>query len=172
MNKKPSSSTKAQAVTIDFITGFLIITIALIIAINFIINMQEPSTFETVKRQAYATSDLLMSEGYPAHWNETSLIRLGLLSNNKLNLTKLEQAGNLSYPDLKTSLNNMGNIYWYITNKTTILNLSACGYGDPSITVDSLTCEPNMPQSKNLLVTNRFVTYNNTILRIVIIAWD
>lgn len=167
----PSRTRNAQVSTIDFITGLIIITIALILTANIISNIQQPSDFHHVKRQTIAASDTLMSEGYPDQWNTTTVVRLGLLTGNELNKTKLEQAQALPYDDLRAALNGVTNIYWYYANKTNIINLTACGYGDPSILTNA-ACEPTINEEGNIVRMDRFVTYNNTILRMVVLTWD
>lgn len=167
-----SPTKQAQASTIDFIAGFIIITVALILTVNLIASIQGPSNFEQVKRQALAASDSLMSAGYPENWNATTVVRVGLLTNNELNSTKLQQASNFSYEELRASLNGVTNIYWYYTNRTNIINITACGYGDPTISTDAITCEPTINKESNLVRIDRFITYNNTIIRMVVVTWD
>ncbi|MBN1275369.1 hypothetical protein JXA12_03685 [Candidatus Woesearchaeota archaeon] len=162
---------KAQVSTIDFITGFVIITAALVLATTIILNLQEPSRFESVKRQALSASEHLMSEGYPHDWNDTTIVQAGILTDHQLNLTKLRRAEGLGYADLKTALNLQDDIYWYFLNSTHVLNLSSCGYGSPDVTTDE-RCEPSFSPDENLVRVERFVTHNDTIIIMAVIAWD
>lgn len=166
------SHTKGQAITLDFVTGLFIIITALIITTTIFITNQKNSTFDETRRATITATELLMSEGYPEDWNETTIIKLGLLTNNKLNQTKLEQASNLDYEDLKTALHTKKNLYFYLKNKTTIQNITACGYGDPDITTNQTTCEPTLPQEGNVVIIERFIAHNENIQRLVVIGWD
>ena len=157
----------------DFVVGLVIILAALIITTNFLLTNQQTSTFDAVRSSALSTTELLMSTGYPQAWNQTTIINLGLLTDHKLNQTKLDAAANITYADLKTALHNPPNVYWYFANKTSVLNLGSCGYGDPD-TLASVApdCTPQTTQKNNLVSLNRFVTYNNTIIRMVVLVWD
>ncbi|MBD3209533.1 hypothetical protein GF367_03900 [Candidatus Woesearchaeota archaeon] len=166
-----SSSPRAQVSTVDFIAGLLIIVVALTIATRLIMTITEPSTFEQTKRQALTTSDTLMSPGFPERWNETNAIKVGLLTDDALNLTKLGQLDNYTYDDIKERLNDPEHAYWYFMNRTSVLNLTACGHGDPGVSVNA-TCDPSFAADKNLVRVDRFVTHNNSIIRLVVVVWD
>lgn len=168
-----SPSNKAQATTIDFITGFVIILIALTIAANLVITIKDPNNYQNMQKTAYTATDALLSEGYPQAWNTTNYIKTGLLNKGQINTTKLAQIQTIPYQDLKSTLtNNNYNIYWHFKNKTTIQNITTCGYGDPSITTNPTTCEPTINAENNLLAIKRLVVHNNTILTMVIHVWD
>lgn len=170
-NQSLSRTKKAQVATLDFVLGLLIIIIAIVLTINIITTMQEPSTFNEVKTKGFTVAELLMSSGYPENWNSSTVIKTGLVSDNLFNITKLQEVELIPYNKLRATLNNPTHVYFYFTNKTTILNLSSCGYGDASVTVND-SCYPTFPQTNNLIRVDRFMNYNNTIIRMVVVVWD
>ena len=168
----PSSTKRAQVSTIDFITGLIIITTAIILAVNLITSIREPGDFESVKRAAISASDTLVGTGYPEDWNETNVVRAGITTNGTLDEQKIAAADGLTYPDLLTALDGAPNIYWYFENGSGIINISGCGHGDDQIMTDPVTCEPSLPEEGNIVKMDRFVAYNDRIIRMVVIAWD
>ena len=173
MKQQSSLSThkRGQVSTIDFIVGLIIITAAIVSSVTIISSIQEPSSFEHLKRRAIAATDTLMSEGYPADWNETNMLRAGILTNNELDTTKLDKTTTLSYDALKQGLHSVNDVYWYFEDKDGIVNLGSCGYGHPVIPVDA-ECQPTLPATKNLVRIDRFLVHEDTILRMVVMVWD
>lgn len=181
MKMKPYTSTlnfsidfgkRAQVSTIDFIAGFLMVVTALLLASNLIFTLQEKSSFSSLQDVATAVSEDLMSEGYPADWNATSVIKLGLLSNNTLSPVKIQDLSSLSYDDIRASLGTPYDVYWYFHNASGVVNVSACGYGNPSVVVDALSCEPSFSASRNLVHLQRILVYNNSLITMEVVVWD
>lgn len=164
------SSHKGQASTIDFIIGLAIMIIALIIGITIIISIQEPSNFSHVKRQAISASEQLMSEGYPKNWTNETIFKLGLLTNNVLNESKVTALHTLSYHDMRARLVEDVQIYGYFENSNGIINTTACGFGSPEVTVDS-NCVPTVHSDENIVAITRIVSFNDTLTKMVVIVW-
>lgn len=171
MTPNSPSRTKAQVSTLDFFGGLAIITVALLLASNLLITMNDDNSFEDVRRQAHTAADRLMSPGHPDDWNQSDVIKAGTLTDDRLNQTKLERAGNLTYEQLRGALAVTDHVYWYYTNATGVQNITACGHGDPTVTTDE-NCTPALPSHGNLVRVDRLITHDDNILRMVVIAWD
>ncbi|MFP4524090.1 MAG: hypothetical protein ACLFO2_02095 [Candidatus Woesearchaeota archaeon] len=171
MTPRSPSRTKAQVSTLDFFGGLAIITVALLLASNLLLTIGSDDGFEDVKRQANTAAERLMSPGYPEDWNQSDVIKAGVLTDDKLNTTKLSRADNLTYDQLRGTLGVTDHVYWYHTNATGVQNITACGHGHPSVTTDE-NCTPTLPAHGNLARIERLVTHDDRILRMVVIAWD
>jgi len=163
---------KAQVSTVDFIAGFLIVVTALILASNIVFTLQEKTSFSEVQDFAIAVSESLMSEGYPFDWDNDSVIKLGLLTNDSLDFAKLLELDDLSYERMKATLTFPYELYWYFQNNSGVVNITACGYGSPEVSVDALTCEPSVSAERNLVRVQRILVYNNSLLTMEVLVWD
>ena len=163
--------TKAQASTIDFILSFTIIIIALLLTARLIITAQDTSDFDDVREQAVLGSQILVSEGLPTNWTASTVIRPGILSDNQLNMTKLNVLSSMTYDDSRSRIAASYDYYVYFVNKTSVLNLSGCGIGSSKISVDS-SCVPSFGGSSNLIRLERLIAHNNSIVTMVVILWD
>ncbi len=170
--KRWSSPTKkGQVSTIDFITGLLIMITSIVIAANLLVSLSDNTTFDELTDESKRITDMLMSSGYPEYWNNTNVVKPGLLSQNRLNVTKLNQLDNRTYNQLRGILGTRNDLYWYYTNATGVINLTACGYGDPTVVTDN-NCTPTITATGNLIRTERFVAYQSKIVSMVILTWD
>ncbi len=113
-----------------------------------------------------------MSEGYPIDWDNTSVIKLGLLANNSLSASKVQALSSFSYTEIQSVLGTPYDVYWYFRNKTGVVSLFACGYGNPSVMVDAATCEPSFSSSRNIVRLQRILVYNNSLLTMEVVVWD
>ncbi|MBW2982862.1 hypothetical protein KY327_01000 [Candidatus Woesearchaeota archaeon] len=171
MTPNSPSRTKAQVSTLDFFGGLAIITVALLLASNLLLTMNSDDGFEDVKQQARTAAERLTSPGHPDDWNESDVIKAGILTDDRLNTTKLARTGNLTYDQLRGALAVTDHVYWYHTNATRVQNITACGHGHPSVTTDE-NCTPTLPNHGNLARIERLITHDDKILRMVVIAWD
>lgn len=166
-----SLTKKGQVTTIDFIISFIIIVITVLLAIRVVLLTQDTSNFDHVQEQAISASNILMSEGVPNNWDQTTLVKPGILSNKVLNLTKLNQLQNATYDDIKSKLTPNYNHYIYFTNRTDIFNFSACGYGSNQVQTDT-SCTPTFPDASNRAKVTRLIAHNDSVISMVVIAWD
>lgn len=172
MTTTPSRlASKGQVATVDFIIGFVIMTSALVIAANLVVTMNHDDGFERLRKESQAIADTLLSEGYPTGWNQTTVIKAGLLTQNRLNTTKQQMLDNYTYSELKQVLGAGAEVYWYYQNASDIVIINACGHGSPNVSVQA-DCTPTINADNNLLRTDRLVAYQGRIISMVIMTWD
>ncbi|MEM4260439.1 MAG: hypothetical protein QXG00_04340 [Candidatus Woesearchaeota archaeon] len=130
--------TKAQTWTTDFIIGLLLFSFALVFSFKFVSNNLVSSDFDEIYQDGKFISDNLMSEGVPNNWSNDKVFRIGLLSNNKLNTTKVLNMTKLDYGNVKTLLNTRYDFYIYFADKyNNVLNISGfCGFGSSKVKID------------------------------------
>jgi hypothetical protein len=162
---------KGQASTTDFIVGLVLLIVGVLIGLTFVMNLQEPSRFVSVKQEALVASDYLLSQGFPIHWTNQTVIRVGLLSGDQLNQTKLKELNVLPYPRVRSLLTMNTQIYGYFEDNNGVIKIVDCGFGSPDVVVDA-DCNPQVPVADNVVKITRFVAYNDSIVRLVVITWD
>ena len=120
-------------------------------------------SFENLDYEAKIIADSLLSEGSPNSWAESNVVRIGLLSENKINATKLESFKTLSesdYAKTKSLFNIRGNYYISFSENIIIANESTEFIGQKPL------------EAQNLLKVTRLSSYNDKPLMIYIHAWD
>jgi hypothetical protein len=174
---------KAQVWLSDYTISMLLFALAALIAIKIIINSFSATTdFQELKSESAKLSEILLSEGFPANWdNGTSIdiIRPGLLTNKRLNETKVALAMNSSYIDytsLKFMLQTKHDFAVAFEEQNGSLikfNDSLCVIGSASVS-PSPVCPPvNLNfHYHNLVKLDRLVIYNSSIKRMVVYVWN
>ncbi len=92
---------KAQAWGFDLVVGMVIFIIGILSFYLYTTNISagEGEIIQRLQQNGELVADSLMSEGSPADWDETNVVRIGLLSGNRLNQTKLDSFRNLANAD-------------------------------------------------------------------------
>lgn len=145
--------TKGQTWTADFIFGLLLFTFALIFSVKFTTNNLSTSNFDEVYQDSKYISDNFMSEGVPVNWTADYVFRIGILSDNKLNISKLLNMSSMNYGEVKGFLNTRYDYYIFFADKfDNVVNLSGfCGYGNSRVKIDYRKNIAYYYQSDNLL---------------------
>lgn len=143
----------------------IIFSLAIVAFFFFSLNTADEAgeTIDTLNYDAANIANNLLSEGYPLGWNSENVIMLGILSNSKINETKLESFFYLSQTDYqrtKSILKTRHDYYITFSENITISNQTVGFIGNIS----------DNPQ--NLIKATRLATYRNKPLVIYIHAWD
>ncbi len=159
---------KGQAWGVDLMVGVIIFTIGVFIFFIYSINYSPYSDekFEKIYSEAEMISENIMSEGSPTSWNFSSVMRIGLLTENKLDQEKIDRFYNLSIEDynLTKRLLNAKNDYFI-----KIENLTANGEN-----VEGIGKEMNSSdlETNNLVKISRAGIYQNKPVSVFIYVWD
>ena len=162
---KKSKNRKAQAWGIDLMAASVIFIFGIIMFYLYALN--EPSEgkeiVETMSYEGEFIARSLLSEGYPSDWNSGNVIKIGILSENKINQTKLErfyEIAALDYEKTKRLFNTRFNYYFFLSEKITIDSDEVEGLGEK-------------PENyKNLFKVTRFTIYNNKPSTMTIYIWE
>jgi len=159
INKK-----KAQVWGFDLVIALTIFLVGIIViyiyAINFLNEGEE--NLNQLLNDGNLASFLILSAGTPQNWTLTDVEIPGILTEEKINQTKLENLHSLSqtnYTKIKRMLGTNYELYFNFTN----IEIS----GNP---IDGIG---NLPASeKNLIKIERFTIYNNKPVKFNLFVWS
>ena len=178
--RKKSSNVRAQMWISDYTLSLLLFLLAILLAVKIIINgFSANADFTDVKKDAFRISDILLSEGFPPDWingSSSDIIRLGLLTDKRLNETKVTQAMNntyINYTSLKTKLQTKYDfaIVFEESNSSLIQFNNFCVVGNASISPSCLAPPVFNFHYHNLIELNRLAVYTSSIKRMVVYVW-
>lgn len=94
---------RSQAWGIDLAVALVIFTVGILIFFFYTVNRpaEARESLDYMFYDGNLIADSVMSKGAPSGWNSSNVITIGVLSDNKINETKLEQFYNLSIEDYK-----------------------------------------------------------------------
>lgn len=128
-------NSKAQAWYMDFAIALLLFTFTLVVYFSYANNFQkqEKGELDAMLSDAKAVSSSLALSGYPNDWDNTTVIRIGIADEQKVNATKVKSFKQYDY---KKSKGKFGTVYDYIVfflnKKGDVLNInSVCVIGYP-----------------------------------------
>jgi len=183
---------KSQVWISDYIIGLLLFVLAIIFSVKIIINSFSTNVdFNEMKNDASKISEILLSEGYPPDWNIqntqncTDIIRLGLLTEKRLDSDKVSKAMNTSYcnyTSLRTKLQAKHEfVVIFERPDGDMLEFNdSCTLGSSTVTINKKAGPPvdchNIsftPVSySNMVKLDRILVYNSSIIRMVVYTWD
>ena len=126
-----TNSKKGQVFTLDFIIGFMLFLMVIVLSVKILLSMPTSETDISLHRESVFLSDSVLSEGYPYNWNDSTVIIPGIAKDNRIDLQKLEYMDNLSYGRSKTLYHISNDYVFFFSNSTGIINVSKCSYGAP-----------------------------------------
>jgi len=161
---------RGQAWSIDLIIAVIIFSAGILIFFIYSIN-QAGEAKEVLSELGYQGDVILnnlLSEGYPQDWNQTNVVTIGILSNNKINETKLERFYNYSISDYSATRSKFNTRYdYYFTfSDMTINSVPVDGIGMPGIV------DVNNINSSSLIKITRFSIYKEKPTTIYLYIWE
>lgn len=182
-HKRASRNVKGQVWTIEFILSFLIFTAAIILSVKTVFNLYSNQDLRDIQRESEFVSQYLLSEGYPTDWDDSSLIRAGLTTQGRLDISKLERFHSLDYSKAKNALGIRSDFYIYFSNASgnialfSMVNQSltvpdGCGFGHANVVVDN-QCQFSLEGLRyhDLTKMTRITTFNGSIIELNLIIW-
>jgi hypothetical protein len=150
---------KAQAWGFDLIAGLIIFLVGIVSFYLYTTNL--PGASEQITQQLQQDGELiadsLLSEGNPANWSTSDVVKIGLLSEEKINQTKLDSFRSLASTDYNRTLSLFrvrNNYYIYFGEE------SSTGIGK------------NLDDAANIIKVTRIVVYDNSIKILSVNAWN
>ena len=121
----------------DFAISMLLFTFTIVIYFSYTNNLQhqEKEEIDLMLKDAKAISSSLSLEGYPDNWSNTTVIRIGVSDNQKINGIKLKKFKQINYTISKKKFATSYDYFIYFSNNNDeILNVNGiCGIGYPLI---------------------------------------
>ncbi len=133
------------------------------------------SSDESLESISYAGREItnaILSEGFPASWDSSSLIQIGVLSENKINETKLEAFYLLTQSDYirtKGLFATSYDYYFFLDSNISFNSTTIDGIGKPGVTRDSIVSDSSV---KNLVKINRVTIYKDRPTGAVLYVWE
>lgn len=167
-------SKKAQGWGMDLIIAVTIFTIGLVVFYIYSLNSpgEAKENIETLFYDGKILANTILSEGSPTNWDKTNVAEIGILTNNKINETKLQYFYNLtkteeSYKKTKNLFNIKYDYYFFLNDNMTTIEANVDGIGKPGVT---RTSEYN--NAKNLVKVTRYTIYENKPMTAYFYIWE
>jgi len=131
---------------------------------------QSKEAFGLLSIDGKIVADNILSQGYPKNWNSSNVIIPGILSNNEINQTKLQNLYQMiylqnGYEKTKKLFDTGYDYYFFLDENMTINSISIEGIGKPSVAKDNIS-------AKNLIKITRFVIYQNRTTPLYLYIWN
>ena len=159
---------KAQAWGMDLMVAAAIFTIGIVSFYFYTINNpgQAKDTTELLFYEGNFVSGTILSEGSPPNWNPTNVQKIGILSDGKINNTKLQYFYELSESDYRGTkgLFEMGynyNYYFTLEDDTFATTPPVAGIG-----------EDDHSFADNLIKITRYAVYNDEPRTVYLYIFD
>ncbi len=161
---------KAQMFGTDLMIASIIFFIGIIAFFMYSLNSpnEAQENIDSLIYDGGIIADSILSDGYPQNWNQDNVIKIGILDNNKINQTKLENFYELTinnYDKTKSIFNTKFDYYLFLNNDMVIDSQTISGFGKPGINPDNIDTE-------NLVKITRFTIYKNKPLTMYLYIWD
>jgi len=156
---------RAQAWGIDLFVGTMIFIVGILSFYIYSLNnpYEESAELNSLFYDGKIISQNLFSEGYPKNWTPTNVVVIGILSEKKINETKLEMFYNMSktdYERTKRIFNTKYEYYFFLSQNMTINSTSVKGIG----------LEPGTP--RDLIEITRLINYKNKAVMAYFQIWN
>jgi tRNA(Met) C34 N-acetyltransferase TmcA len=172
---------KAQAWYLDVVMAVFIFTAGIIAYHHYNLNTEniDKSKMKEMSFQADTLSTELLSSGYPRDWNESSVVKVGLTSNDQhISGQKWAQFSSINY-NLSKQL--LGMTYDFVVffegkegNVTPVGGI--CGVGSSraqfTLLTNSTCMGPSLPQVSDLLVRERYVFASGGIIKMKVYVFS
>ncbi len=155
---------RGQGWGFDLVIASIIFTFAITFFYIFALNYSSGSeeVLRSLEYEGQLIADSLLSEGNPLNWNETNIYKIGIVSNNKINNTKLEMFYNLTNKSFYKTKELFAIQNNYYINFSDPINIS--GSIKPFIGNYSAN-------AKNLIRISRLSVYNNKPVSVSVNVW-
>lgn len=159
---------KAQTWIFEFIISFLIFVGLLLLSLSILNSSNDSSEFDSVVRDADHISSVLMSSGSPNDWNSSNVKSLGLLSDNRINKSKLLEFDSLDYYTSKSLFSVSNDFAFYFENSSGILNVEGTCLRGLITGCDDLIS--NL-EYEDLASSRRIIILDSSIVELVVVVW-
>jgi len=111
---------KAQGWGFDLIIGLTIFLFGILFFYLYVINipLSEKDDYDALRDEAAVIANSLVSEGSPTDWDETNVVRIGLLTGKRVDEDKWHAFDLIDYDRARVLLRATDNFYVYFNNDT------------------------------------------------------
>lgn len=144
----------------------------LVTSMKVIVHIVPNHEYQALYNDAKHISELLMTKGLPENWNETNAVIPGIISSQRLNITKLAEFDKIDYELSKPLLQTESEYIFFFKNKTSTINITKCIRGYNITTDNNCNFDINQIPHDNLVNIERFLVYNGEIIQLKLYAWN
>ena len=165
--------TKAQAFCFDMIVAVLIFSAAILVYYKITTNLsdQDEALLDDLLIDAKSISGSLVSQGYPYNWTKDNVVRIGIINDNRINETKLEQFSRIPYNDSRKLFGTAHDYYVYFRDRNNdIIPFNETLEGIGKLGVDSTNIQ-TVESPKKLVKITRLIIRESDIEKMVIYLW-
>jgi len=160
---------KSQAWGIDLIIAVIIFTAGITYFYLYSVNTSgSEEKFETISNEGKLVSSIILSEGEPIDWNAGNVRKLGILSNNEINETKLEMFYDIATSDYSRTkmLFNIKYDYLFFLSENMTINSNLINFiGKPGYAVGDI-------DSEDVAKISRFTIYKKKPVTAYLYLWE
>jgi hypothetical protein len=182
---KKKLNKKSQVWTIEYILSFIVFIAIILLSVKMIFGVYANDALQNLQKESEFVSQYMLSEGYPDNWDNDTLIRVGLTTNDRLNDTKLLSFYSLNYSRTKDLMGIKSNYFAYFSNSSGIISIfhilnssisesDGCGYGYYAVVKQYASqCEIDISSLKydDMVKISRITAFNGSIIQLNIILW-
>ena len=159
---------KAQSWYIDYIVGFIIFVLGMLIFLQYSPNIIKSDLNEKIL-DSEILSDILISEGVPNDWNSTNYFQIGLTNNYVLDLSKLKELKKLDYYELKSSLPINSDFYFQFNTNILLEEGEFVSYGKPGANKNNIK---ELFNPNQIISVERFIAHDGEIIKLELLVWS
>ena len=169
---------KAQIWGFDMMMASIILVFGIFVFYFYALNYSGDSSdkIDSLFYDAEIVSEKILSEGYPPYWNSTNVIVPGILTDGRIDQTKLELFYNMTetsiggdFDEMRMLLNTKYN-FWFTISGTENFEIRQAT-GDP-IDIEGIGREYSSEDVANLVKYSRVVIYHNRTKSIDFYMWE
>jgi hypothetical protein len=161
---------KAQIWGFDMVVAIIIFLVGILIFYIYTINSQIESeeTLDVLFYEGNLIMGNILSNGYPENWTSENVVKIGILTDGKINQEKLENFHYLAqddYSKTKQLFNTKYDYYFFLSESMIISDIEVEGIGEPGAGVDFDL------ESDNLIKINRVTIYKDKPVNAYLYVW-
>ncbi|MBI4151052.1 hypothetical protein HY492_02920 [Candidatus Woesearchaeota archaeon] len=182
-NLTPTScggAARGQVWYTDFIIGTIILLTMVVIFFISMHNLEETRETHagTLIREGSIISDSLMTSGLPKGWTNDTVVQLGVVDNQRVNLTQLDAYQQVPYATQRRLLRTVADFVFFFEQRDGCLisRNNTRLYGSPDMTAPNGSCVTvgmiDTGAAGNLIPITRYVLYDSDPVRMVTYVWN
>jgi len=156
---------KGQAWGLDLTIAVIIFTVGLVFFYVYTLNQpgEAKETIDALFYEGGIIASSILSEGHPADWTPSNVVTIGILTDNKIDNTKLGgfyTLNAINYEKTKNLFNTRYDYYFFLEENMTTIAPNVKGIGK----------KPS--NAKNLVKITRFTVYRDKPITAYLYVWD
>jgi len=156
---------KSQAWGMDLTVASVLFIFGIVVFYFYALNNpnEAQETIDALFYDGNIIADSILSEGHPSNWNSGNVVTIGILSQGKINETKLKGFYDLASSDYQKTKHLFNTKYEYYFNLSEVMIID-------STDVEGIGLKPSNPE--NIIKITRFSIYKNKPISAYLYMWN